>query len=71
MPAQWTGSIVGEMHLHGIKGIELAAELEWHPKYLSTVLNSADPPKGAEEKITSALKRLIERKKFEQYLLEK
>lgn len=62
MPAQWTGSIVGEMHLYGIKVIELAAEANLNPKYLSTVLNSADTPKGAQEKITSALHRLIERK---------
>ena len=28
MPAQWTGSIVGEMHLYGIKGIELARRIK-------------------------------------------
>lgn len=65
MPAQWTGSIVGEMHVNGIKGIDLAAELDWNPKYLSTVLNSADPPKDAQKKITSALHRLIERKNMD------
>lgn len=61
MPAQWTGSIVGEMHVNGITGIMLAAELDWNPKYLSQVLNSPDPPKGAKDKITAALTRLIER----------
>lgn len=70
MPAQWTGSIVGEMHLYGIKGIELAAELDWNPKYLSTVLNSSDPPKGAKEKISSALARLIERRNMEKSMSE-
>ena len=65
MPAQWTGSIVGEMHLYGIKVTELAAEANLNPKYLSTVLNSADTPKGAKEKITAALHRLIERKRNE------
>ena len=70
MPAQWTGSIVGEMHVNGITVIMLAAELDWNPKYLSTVLNRSDPPKGAQEKITSALKRLIERKKFEMHVAE-
>jgi len=60
MPAQWTGSIVGEMHLNGITGKMLAAELGWHPKYLSQVLNSSDPPKAAQEKIAAALNRLIE-----------
>ena len=70
IPAQWTGSIVGEMHVNGITVIMLAAELDWNPKYLSTVLNRSDPPKGAEEKITSALKRLIERKQFEAHVAE-
>lgn len=65
MPAQWTGSIVGEMHLNGITGKMLAEELGWHPKYLSQVLNSCDPPKAAQEKITSALHRLIERNRSE------
>ena len=65
MPAQWTGSIVGEMHLYSITGIMLAEELDWNPKYLSTVLNMSDPPKGSREKISSALARLIERKNME------
>lgn len=59
MPAQWTGSIVGEMHLNGITGKMLAAALDWNPKYLSQVLNSPDPPKKAEGKIRNALESLI------------
>lgn len=70
MPAQWTGSIVGEMHLNGITGKKLSAELDWHPKYLSQVLNSSDPPKGAQEKISSALHRLIERKNMDKSMSE-
>ena len=70
MPAQWTGSIVGEMHLYGITVVELAAEMDRNPKYLSTILNSSDPPKGAEAKVRSALNRLIERKKFEMHVAE-
>ena len=58
MPAQWTAEIVGEMHLFGITGKMLAAELDWNPKYLSQVLNSSDPPKGAEDKIRNALGRI-------------
>ena len=60
MPAQWTAQIVGEMHLFGITGKMLAAELDWNPKYLSQVLNSSDPPKGAEEKVRNALERVKE-----------
>lgn len=70
MPAQWTGSIVGEMHINGITGIMLAAELEWHPKYLSQVLNSSDPPKVSQKKITDALQRLIERKNRDNAMTE-
>ena len=59
MPAQWTGAIVGEMHNKSITGKQLAAELDWHEKYLSHVLNSADPPKKAEEKIRAAIERIV------------
>lgn len=62
MPAQWTGNVVGEMHNNNITGKMLAAELGWHEKYLSQVLNSSDPPKNAESKVSAALKRLVERK---------
>ena len=61
MPAQWTGEIVGEMHNKGITGKVLAAELGWHEKYLSQVLNSADPPKKSEEKVRAALNQLLSR----------
>lgn len=59
MPAQWTADIVGKMHLNGITGKQLATEVGWNPKYLSQVLNSQDPPKGAEMKLRSALNRLV------------
>ena len=62
MPAQWTGRLVGEMHNNGITGKMLAAEVGWNEKYLSQVLNSSDPPRKAEEKLTAALARIIERK---------
>ncbi len=59
MPAQWTGAVIGEMHLHGITSSELANALGWHPKYLSAVLNSHRTPKKAEQKIRAALGKLI------------
>jgi len=63
MPAQWTAVIIGQMHLNGITAKQLSEEVNWHPKYLSQVLNSRVDPKGAEEKLTEALKRIIDRKK--------
>ena len=58
MPAQWTADIVGEMHLKGISGKQLATAVGWHPKYLSQVLNSPNPSKGAEEKLRKALRSI-------------
>ena len=62
MPAQWTAVIIGQLHLNGITAKELAAEANWHPKYLSRVLNGLVEPKGAEEKLTAALDRIINRR---------
>lgn len=62
MPAQWTGRIVGEIHNHGLTAKELAKEVDWNDKYLSQVLNSENPPKNAEQKLTDALNRIIARK---------
>lgn len=62
MTAQWTGSVVGEMHLNKVTMKQLADELDWHPKYLSAVLNGHRTPKEAENKIRGALCRIIERK---------
>lgn len=58
MPAQWTGALIGGMHLMGISAKQLAAEAGWHEKYLSAVLNGHRNPRGAEQKLTAALIRL-------------
>lgn len=58
MPAQWTADVVGVMHLKGISAIQLAAEVGWHPKYLSAVLNGHRAPKNAESVLRTALSRL-------------
>lgn len=62
MPAQWTAVIIGQLHLNSITAKELAAEVGWHPKYLSRVLNGSGDANGADEKLTAALNRIIERK---------
>ena len=61
MPAQWTAELIGEMHLNRVSAMQLAAEVGWHPKYLSAVMNGRREPKGAEEKLRAALKRIEER----------
>lgn len=35
----WTAYVVGEMHKYRIRNPELAAACNYHPAYLSTVLN--------------------------------
>lgn len=60
MPAQWTGELIGEMHIKGVTAKQLAKMVGWNPKYLSTVLNGHYEPKGAEEKLRAALTRLIQ-----------
>ncbi|OLR68414.1 helix-turn-helix domain-containing protein [Intestinimonas butyriciproducens] len=59
MPAQWTGELIGEMHLKGITAKQLAAKVGWHEKYLSAVMNGHKEPKGAEKKLRAALERLV------------
>lgn len=56
MPAQWTGEIIGEMHIKNVKAKDLAKVLGWHPKYLSAVLNGHREPKNAEQIIRDALR---------------
>lgn len=63
MPAQWTGRVVGEIHNNGLTSKALAEEIGWNEKYLSQVLNSENPPKHAEQKVTAALERILERKR--------
>ncbi len=58
MPAQWTGELIGEMHIAGVTAKQLAAEVGWHEKYLSAVINGHREPKGAAETLKAALQRL-------------
>ena len=60
MLENWTGDVVGIMHVNKISHQQLAEKLGWHVKYLSAVLNGKRNPKKAEEKIREALKELIE-----------
>ena len=59
MPAQWTADLIGRMHLHGITAKQLADNVGWNPKYLSTVLNGHRNPKNAELILNKALDELI------------
>jgi lambda repressor-like predicted transcriptional regulator len=67
MPAEWTGDVVGKLHVHGISAKSLACKLGYNSKYLSSVLNGHRTPPKAEEKCKAALNELIAEKE----LLEK
>ena len=62
MPERWTGEVMMELHLHRITCKELADEMGIYAKYLSAILNGKKNPKGAEERVKTALQRIIERK---------
>ena len=63
MPAQWTGDILGKMHLEKVTAKELAEEAGLNRKYLSRIINGHVEPKNAEIKLNEALDRIIEKRK--------
>lgn len=62
MPAQWTATLLGEMHLAGVTAKQLAAEAGLNPKYLSAILNGHCEPKNAEQTLRAALYRLVKKR---------
>jgi transcriptional regulator with XRE-family HTH domain len=63
MPENWTGMLVGEMHVNRISKRELAEQLGYTPEYVSMVLNGHRNPNGAESEFAKALDELIKQKK--------
>lgn len=66
MPAQWTGALIGKMHIHSITIKELSDYMGRNPKYVSTILNGRCQPAHAEERFTKALDELIKSKAEEE-----
>lgn len=62
MPEKWTGNIVGKMHVNRISYETLAKKLGITKSYASMVLNGSRHPAGAEQKFSSALNELIQKK---------
>lgn len=56
---KWIATVVGKMHVNKIKQTELAEKLGIRRDYLNKILNGADRPANAEERITKALDELI------------
>ena len=59
MPAQWTGALIGKMHIHNVTFKELSDYMGLNPKYVSSVINGHSEPAHAEEQYTKALDALI------------
>ena len=59
---QWTGEVMGKLHVYEISCKTLADKLGWHEKYLSAVLNGHRKPKKAEAQVMQALNELIQEK---------
>ena len=62
MPKEWTGNLVGLMHTHRISFSELADELGVTNRYVSAILHGHKEPVGAEDRLSEAVNRIIERK---------
>lgn len=60
MPAQWTGEIVGKMHMARITQKALAAHLGVTREYVANILNGHRSPKGAEARFRAAVDALAE-----------
>lgn len=61
MPAQWTGELIGQMHIERVSKKALANELGVTPEYVSMVLNGHKSPEGAEERFFEAFKQIVKR----------
>lgn len=59
---KWIASVVGKMHTHKITQIELANKIGIRRDYLNKILNGAETPANAKERITKALDEIIESK---------
>lgn len=59
----WIADVVGKMHIHKISQSELADCYGCSREFMNRVLNGAiAPPKGAKERILTAVDDLIARK---------
>ena len=59
LPKNWTGDLVGLMHVHKISKKQLADHIGVTREYVSLVLNGHREPKGAEEQFKTAVNEII------------
>lgn len=56
---EWIGEVIGKMHVNKITQVELARHLGIRRDYLSKILNGAINPKGAKQRIVTAINEII------------
>lgn len=62
MPAQWTGDVIGKMHVFCITQTDMAKAMGCSREYTNKVMNGKCTPAGAEQKFRAALDALIAEK---------
>ena len=55
----WIGNAVGKMHTNKITQIMIAEKIGWSNDYVSMILRGVKSPKGAKEKIETAIDEII------------
>ena len=59
MPKDWTGDLVGLMHMHRITNKRLADHMGITDRYVSMVLNGKREPPDAEARFSQAVREII------------
>lgn len=59
MNAQWTGDVVGKMHVYSLTNKDLARKMGYSDAYVCKLLNGKREPKDAEAKVRAALDDFI------------
>ena len=65
MPKEWTGDLVGLMHINRISKLQLAEHLGVTPEYVSMILNGHREPAGAEQRFRNAIESIIAERKLQ------
>ena len=63
MPEKWTGNLIGKMHNHGIKQVDLATKLGITNAYTGMILRGERKPPQIRKKMEVAVDELIKERK--------
>lgn len=63
MREEWTGELVGRMHIEQVTQEELAKEMNVKKAYVSMILNGKRTPKGGRERLEAAFENILRRRR--------